>query len=80
MGICVYSSVWAKALAASMCTYHRRASCVAQATPLNTTKPVVSERYDEVLFHEPSDDLRERLTREPQPSAVGWRNSPHAKW
>ncbi|KAL1529731.1 hypothetical protein AB1Y20_000667 [Prymnesium parvum] len=43
-------------------------------------RPVVSERYDEFVFNDPSEGLRARLTAEVVPSNKGWRNSPDAKW
>jgi hypothetical protein len=43
-------------------------------------KPVVSERYDEFVFNNPSEGLRKRLTADVVPSAKGWRNSQHAKY
>ena len=46
----------------------------------STSTPVVSEHYDEVIFNEPSDDLRARLAPQPTPSPSGWRNNPLAKW
>jgi len=48
--------------------------------PDSTSQPVVSELYDEVVFNEPSDDLRQRLAPQPMPSPNGWRNNPLAKW
>ena len=45
-----------------------------------STKPVVSERYDEFVFNNPSDGLRQRLLQEVVPSAKGWRHSSNAKW
>ena len=48
--------------------------------PNTTSKPVVSERYDELVFNDPSEGLRARLTADVQPSNKGWRNSPNAKW
>lgn len=48
---------------------------------LNPTKPVVAERYDEIVFNEPCDGLRARLEAIPDtPSPNGWRNHPNAKW
>ena len=48
---------------------------------LNPTKPVVSERYDEVVFNDPPEALRARLETIPStPSPAGWRNHPNAKW
>uniref|UniRef100_A0A7S0P1E7 YEATS domain-containing protein n=1 Tax=Calcidiscus leptoporus TaxID=127549 RepID=A0A7S0P1E7_9EUKA len=51
-----------------------------ESTSLTSNRPVVSERYDEVVFQEPSAELRQRLTATVGPSVNGWRNSPHAKW
>mmetsp|Transcript_8813 Transcript_8813/g.17778 ORF Transcript_8813/g.17778 Transcript_8813/m.17778 type:complete len:215 (-) Transcript_8813:112-756(-) len=48
---------------------------------LNPTKPVVSERYDEIVFNDPPEALRARLETIPStPSPNGWRNHPNAKW
>ena len=48
---------------------------------LNPNKPVVSERYDEIVFAEPSEGLRARLETVPSgPSPNGWRNHTNAKW
>lgn len=48
---------------------------------LNPSKPVVSERYDEIVFNEPSEGLRARLETVPDtPSPNGWRNHPNAKF
>ncbi len=43
------------------------------------TKPVVCERYDELVFNMPSDGLRQRLSAEVVPSDRGWRSSTNAK-
>jgi len=52
-----------------------------QSQQLNPTKPVVSERYDEVVFNDPSEALRARLETIPStPSPSGWRSHPNAKW
>ena len=51
-----------------------------EGTPLSSSKPVVSERYDEIIFGEPSEDLRNRLAPQTTPSPNGWGNSPNAKW
>jgi len=52
-----------------------------QSQQLNPTKPVVSERYDEIVFNDPSEALRARLETIPStPSPNGWRNHPNAKW
>ena len=48
---------------------------------LNASKPVVSERYDEIVFNDPSDALRARLeTPSIPPSPNGWKSHPNAKW
>ncbi|KAL3904964.1 MAG: hypothetical protein SGPRY_011089 [Prymnesium sp.] len=52
----------------------------AQQAPANANRPVVSERYDEFVFNDPSDTLRARLTADVEPSSKGWRHSPNAKW
>jgi hypothetical protein len=44
------------------------------------TKPVVSERYDEFVFNNPSEGLRQRLAADIVPSSRGWRHSSNAKW
>ena len=41
--------------------------------------PVVSERYEEVLFQDPSEELRGRLTTAGD-ATKGWKNNKHAKW
>jgi len=51
-----------------------------ETAPLTANRPVVSERYDEIVFQEPTPELRQRLTAVSKPSPNGWRNSPHAKW
>ena len=43
-------------------------------------KPVVAERYDEFVFNNPPEGLRDRLTAESGPSTKGWRHSSNAKW
>ena len=48
--------------------------------PNVTSKPVVSEKYDELVFNDPSEGLRARLTADLVPSNKGWRHSPNAKW
>ena len=48
--------------------------------PQNPAKPVVSERYDEFVFNNLSDGLRQRLNADVVPSQRGWRHSQHAKW
>ena len=50
------------------------------SAPLNEAKPVVSERYDEIVFGEPSEDLRARLAPQLAPSPNGWGSNPNAKW
>lgn len=53
----------------------------ADAGPNATGKPVVSERYDEFVFNDPSEGLLSRLTSDiVVPSSKGWRHSPNAKW
>ena len=51
-----------------------------QALSANATRPVVSERYDELVFNDPSEGLRARLNADVAPSDKGWRTSPNAKW
>ena len=48
--------------------------------PQNPAKPVVSERYDEFVFSNPSDALRQRLAADIVPNGRGWKSSPHARW
>ena len=41
----------------------------------------MSERYDEIVFNEPSEGLRARLETVPDtPSLNGWKNHPNAKF
>ena len=40
---------------------------------------MVSERYEEVLFQDPSEELRGRLTTAGD-ATKGWKNNKHAKW
>ena len=43
--------------------------------------PVVSERYDEIVFKDPSEQLRTRLSNvSSEPSPNSWRQSSLAKW
>lgn len=52
-----------------------------QSQQLNPSKPVVAERYDEIVFNDPSDALRARLeTSSIPPSPNGWKSHPNAKW
>jgi YEATS domain-containing protein 4 len=54
-------------------------NAVADAHP----PPVVAEHYDEVIFREPSESLRQRLaalSSSAEPSPNGWRSSALAKW
>jgi len=51
-----------------------------QAASANVSRPVVSERYDELVFNDPSKGLRARLSADVTPSSKGWRHSPNAKW
>ena len=43
-------------------------------------KPVVAERYDEFVFNNPSEGLRQRLLADAPPSTKGWKHSANAKW
>jgi len=52
-----------------------------QSQQLNPSKPVVAERYDEIVFNDPSDALRARLEASSiPPSPNGWKSHPNAKW
>ncbi len=51
-----------------------------QALTANVSRPVVSERYDELVFNDPSEGLRARLSADVEPSNKGWRHSSNAKW
>ena len=50
------------------------------ALSANVSRPVVSERYDELVFNDPSEGLRARLSADVVPSPQGWRHGSNAKW
>lgn len=48
--------------------------------PNTMGRPVVSERYDELVFNDPSAALRARLNADVRPSQKGYRHNSNGKW